>query len=75
VLLKVIGGFFTARNFEAGSVIGTELYHAYPGPARGQYILGSHLAWVDKSVARLLPTAQAVMASIQCQTQLLISLV
>ncbi|MEI6669591.1 MAG: hypothetical protein WCP29_15695 [Acidobacteriota bacterium] len=63
-------GYFTARAFEAGNVVGTSLHHAYAGPAPGQYILTVFLAWADRSAANQLPTAQAVMISIDCQTQL-----
>lgn len=67
---KLIGNFYTARNFETAHATGILLYHAYPVPMQGQYILGMHMAWVDKSAAKLLPAAEAVMVSIQCQTQL-----
>ena len=65
-----VAGYFIARPFEAGNVIGTTLSHAYDGPAPGQYVLSSFIAWVDRGAVSLLPTAQAVMASIHCQTQL-----
>ena len=65
-----VAGYFIARPFEAGNVVGTTLFHAYDGPAPGQYVLSSFIAWVDRGAVSLLPTAQAVMASIHCQTQL-----
>jgi hypothetical protein len=65
-----LAGYFIARPFEADNVVGTTLFHAYDGPAPGQYVLSSFIAWVDRGAVSLLPTAQAVMASIHCQTQL-----
>jgi hypothetical protein len=65
-----IGGYFVGHSFEAGNVVGTTLYHAYPGWAQGTYILSVFIAWVDRSAMSLLPTAQAVMVSINCHTQL-----
>ena len=67
---QTIGDFFTARSFAAGNNIGTTLTHVFPAPAQNQYILAIYLAWVDRSAANLLPTAEAVMASISCTTQL-----
>jgi PDZ domain-containing protein len=64
-----IGGYFVGQSFEAGNVVGTTLYHAYPLPQE-TYILSLFMAWVDRSATNLLPTAQAVMVSINCQTQL-----
>jgi len=63
-----VAGYFIARPFEAGNVIGTTLSHAYDGPAPGQYALSSFIAWVDRGAVSLLPTAQAVMASIHSST-------
>lgn len=65
-----IGGFFTAQNFEAGAMIGSVLYHVFPAPMPGQYVIGNYYAAVDRRAANLLPTAQAVMTSIRCQTHL-----
>ena len=44
------------------------LFHAYSSPFPGQYILSVYIAWAG--APNLLPTAQAVLASISCQTQL-----
>ena len=65
-----VGGYFTARKFESATSIGTMLYKAYPGPEPGQYILSMFIAWADRSAAGLLPSAEAVMVSIYCNTRL-----
>src|SRR5213593_1140741 len=54
-----VGGYFIARPFEAGHVIGTTLFHAYDGPAPGQYVLSAFIAWVDRGAVNLLPAAAA----------------
>jgi hypothetical protein len=63
-------GSFNSRSFQTGQSVGDALYRVYPGPLPGQYILSLYLSWVDRRSAHLLPTAQAVMASISCRTQL-----
>jgi hypothetical protein len=65
-----VAGYFTATHFEAGNVVGTVLYHAYPAATPGQYVLSTYFAWVDRGATDLLPIAEAVLTTISCQTQL-----
>lgn len=63
-------GAFSVRRWQAGQSAGTAVYRSYPAPLAGQYILSVYLAWADGGAATLLPAAEAVMASIDCRTQL-----
>jgi hypothetical protein len=64
-----IGGFFTLHEFEAGGNEGVVLYHVYPSPVVGQYIISEYYAWAPQGNERLLSQAEEAMSSLKCMSE------
>jgi len=65
-----VAGFYTAHRFQAGYSAGIILYHVYPAPMPGQYIITEYVAWAPQGDGALLSQAEAVMTSLQCTSRM-----
>jgi hypothetical protein len=65
-----INGFYTLHQFQAGYNAGVILYHVFPSPVQGQYIITDYFAWAPANNPELLSQAEAIMTSLSCTSQL-----
>jgi hypothetical protein len=61
-----VGNYFTAHQFRAGNNVGVVLYHVYPAPMMGQYIISEYSSWAPQGDEELLAQAEAIMTTLQC---------
>lgn len=61
-----VGNFFTAHQFQSGPSAGVVLYHVYPAPMAGQYIISEYFAWAPQGNNELLSQTEAIMTTLQC---------